>query len=204
MPNVRIGRDRELSTLIAHPMPHITLPPGHSPGISGLLIYRPETGDPLRALVEVLLRGPSTLTMAEREIIAARVSAWNDCHFCHSCHAAAACAHLDRDPAFMDVIKSGAPDPAISAKLEALLGIAHQVQQGGRSVTAEQVATAKALGATDLEVHDTVLIAAAFCMFNRYVDGLATWSWPEKERYTEIGRKMAFEGYMPPYRPDQR
>ena len=202
MPNVRIGRDRELASSTMPHMPHIDLPPGHSPGISGLLMYRPETGAPLRASVEVLLRGPSTLSMAEQEIIAARVSAWNECHFCHSSHAAAACAHLDRDPAFMDVIKSGAQDPAISPKLQTLRGIAHQVQQGGRSVTAEQVAAAKALGVTDLEVHDTVLIAAAFCMFNRYVDGLATWCWPEKEHYSGIGRKMAFEGYLQPYRAD--
>lgn len=203
MPNVRIGRDRELSTLIAHPMPHITLPPGHSPGISGLLIYRPETGDPLRALVEVLLRGPSTLTMGEREIIAAHVSALNNCHFCHSSHAAAACAHLGEGVDLMDAIKEGSFAERCDPKLRALLQLATKVQQGGRQVEPADVEAARSAGATDLEVHDTVLIAAAFCMFNRYVDGLATWSWPEKERYAEIGRKMAFEGYLRPYRPEQ-
>ncbi|MBL8001898.1 MAG: carboxymuconolactone decarboxylase family protein [Flavobacteriales bacterium] len=182
-------------------MPHIDLPPGHSPGISGLLMYRPETAGPLRELVEVLLRGPSTLTMAEREIIAASVSWWNECHFCHTSHAAAACAHLGRDATFIDAIKAGLPDEPLSPKMRALLQVAHQVQRGGKHVGADDIAQARAAGATDLELHDTVLIAAAFCMFNRYVDGLDTWAWPEKEKFMEIGGKMAHEGYMEPYRP---
>ncbi|MBL8009091.1 MAG: carboxymuconolactone decarboxylase family protein [Flavobacteriales bacterium] len=181
-------------------MPHITLPPGHSPGISGLLMYRPETAGPLRELVQVLLLGPNSLTPAEREIIAASVSWWNGCHFCHTSHAAAACAHLGRGPELIDAIKAGLPDEPLSPKLRALLHIAHLTQQGGRQVTDEAVAAARAAGATDTEVHDTVLIAAAFCMFNRYVDGLNTWAWPEKERFMEIGRKMA-KGYMEPYVP---
>lgn len=182
-------------------MAYIDLPPGHSPGISGLLIYRPETAGPLRALVEVLLRGPNSLTMAEREIIAASVSAWNGCRFCHASHAAAACAHLGRGPEFMEAIRQGLPDEPLSPKMRALLHLAHQVQRGGAAVTAADAAAAHAAGASDLEIHDTVLIAAAFCMFNRYVDGLGTWRWDEDAPYTEIGRKMAFEGYLQPYRP---
>jgi uncharacterized peroxidase-related enzyme len=182
-------------------MPHIDLPPGHSPGISGLLMYRPETAGPLRELVEVLLRGPSTLTMAEREIIAASVSSWNDCHFCHTSHAAAACAHLGRDADFIDAIKAGLPDEPLSPKMRALLHVAHQVQRGGKHVTEADIVAARAAGATEVELHDAVLIAAAFCMFNRYVDGLATWAWPEKEKFMEIGEKMARAGYLEPYRP---
>ena len=182
-------------------MPHIDLPPGHSPGISGLLMYRPETAKPLRELVEVLLRGPSTLTPAEREIIAASVSSWNDCHFCHTSHGAAACAHLGRDVSFIDEIKEGLPHEALSPKMRALLNIAQQTQRGGKNVTDDDVKKARDAGATDVEIHDTVLIAAAFCMFNRYVDGLNTWAWPEKEKFMEIGGKMAHEGYMHPYVP---
>lgn len=184
-------------------MPHIDLPSGHSPGISGLLIYRPETAKPLRELVEILLQGPSSLTPGEREIIAASVSWWNDCHFCHTSHAAAACVHLGREVGFIDEIKKGLPDEPLTPKMRALLHLAHQVQRGGRHVTGSDVAAAKAAGATDVELHDTVLIAAAFCMFNRYVDGLGTWAWPEKEKFMEIGGKMAREGYMKPYRPGE-
>lgn len=183
-------------------MPHIDLPPGHSPGISGLLMYRPETAAPLRELVEILLLGPSSLTPGEREIIAASVSWWNECHFCHTSHAAAACAHLGRDAEFIDDIKSGLPDEPLSPKMRALLNIAHQTQRGGKHVTVADIAKAKAAGATDIEIHDTVLIAASFCMFNRYVDGLGTWAWPEKEKFMEIGRKMA-KGYMEPYVPSK-
>ena len=60
---------------------------------------------------------------------------------------------------------------------------------------AEAVAKARALGATDIEIHDTVLIAAAFCMYNRYVDGLGTWQPREPEMYIEMGRRMAEQGY---------
>lgn len=183
-------------------MPHINLPPGHSPGISGLLMYRPETAGPLRELVEVLLRGPSSLTPGEREIIAASVSWWNDCHFCHTSHAAAACAHLGKPVEFIDAIKAGLPNEAMSSKMRALLHVAHQVQRGGKQVTDADIAAARTAGATDVELHDTVLIAASFCMFNRYVDGLATWAWPEKEKFMEIGGKMAHEGYMEPYVPE--
>lgn len=181
-------------------MPHIDLPPDHSPGISGLLMYRPETAKPLRELVEVLLLGPSSLTPGEREIIAASVSWWNDCHFCHTSHAAAACAHLGRDAEFIDAIKAGLPEEPLSPKMRALLHIAHQTQRGGKQVTGADISKAKEAGASDVEIHDTVLIAASFCMFNRYVDGLGTWAWPEKEKFMEIGRKMA-KGYMEPYVP---
>lgn len=181
-------------------MAHITLRNEELPGIVGLMHFRPETAEPLNALVEVLLRGPSSLSSGEREIIASSVSWWNNCHFCHSCHGAAAAAHLQRGPEFIDAIKAGLPDEPLSPKMRALLAIAKHVQEGGLKVTEADIAAARTAGATDVEIHDTVLIAAAFCMFNRYVDGLNTWAWPEKERFMEIGRKMA-KGYMEPYVP---
>ena len=176
-------------------MPHIALPPGHSPGISGLLIYRPETAGPLRELVEVLLRGPNSLTPGEREIIAASVSWWNECHFCHTSHAAAACAHLGKPVAFIDDIKAGLPHEALSPKMRALLQVAHQVQRGGKQVTEADIAAARDAGATDVEIHDTVLIAAAFCMFNRYVDGLAAFTPTEPAAYDAIAQMIVTKGY---------
>ena len=183
-------------------MAHITLKNEQLPGIIGLMHYRPETAAPLNQLAETLLRGPSSLSSGEREIIASSVSWWNDCHFCHTSHAAAACAHLGKPIAFIDEIKAGLPNEALSPKMRALLQVAHQVQLGGKHVTDADIAAARSAGATDVEIHDTVLIAASFCMFNRYVDGLATWAWPEKEKFMEIGGKMAHEGYMKPYVPE--
>jgi uncharacterized peroxidase-related enzyme len=177
-------------------MAHIKLNNEELPRIIGLMHYRPETAAPLNQLAEVLLRGPSTLSMGERELIAASVSWWNDCHFCHHCHAAASAAHLQRPPKFMDRIKEGLPNEPLSGKMRALLEIARMVQQGGLKVTPDHVARAREHGATDIEIHDTVLIAAAFCMYNRYVDGLATWSPEAKEAYVPIGEKLAFEGYL--------
>jgi uncharacterized peroxidase-related enzyme len=176
-------------------MAHITLKNEELPGIVGLLNYRPETARPLLDLAETLLRGPSSLTSGEREIIAASVSYWNQCHFCHTSHAAAAAAHLGSGLNLIDDIKAGLPDTPVSDKLRALLHIAHQVQKGGKNVSEADVAAAREQGATDSEIHDTVLIAAAFCMFNRYVDGLGTWAPQPNEAYKEMGERMAFVGY---------
>jgi len=176
-------------------MAHIKLLNEELPGIVGLLNYRPETGKPLTDLAEVLLRGPSSLSSGEREIIAASVSYWNGCHFCHTSHAAAAAAHLKSGLSLIDDIKAGLSQTPVSDKLRSLLHIAHQVQRNGKNVTEEDVAEAREFGATDIEIHDTVLIAAAFCMYNRYVDGLGTWAPGPNEAYAEMGERMAHVGY---------
>jgi uncharacterized peroxidase-related enzyme len=176
-------------------MAHIKLLNEELPGIVGLLNYRPETGKPLTDLAEILLRGPSSLSSGEREIIAASVSYWNECHFCHTSHAAAAAAHLKSGLSLIDDIKAGLPQTPVSDKLRALLHIAHRVQRNGKNVTEEDIAEAREFGATDIEIHDTVLIAAAFCMYNRYVDGLGTWAPGPNEAYAEMGERMAHVGY---------
>lgn len=176
-------------------MPYITLKNEDLPGIRGLLHFRPETAKPLGELCDVLLRGPSTLTMAEREIIASAVSWWNQCHYCHSSHGAAAAVYQGRDMSYLDAIKQGLPNEPLSPKMRALLHVAKQVQESGRNVTEADIAAVRNAGATDLELHDTVLIAAAFCMFNRYVDGLGTWCHPGNEAYRENGERIARQGY---------
>lgn len=177
-------------------MAHIALTDESLPGIVGLLNYRPETAKPLLELAETLLRAPNSLSSGERELIASSVSWWNQCHFCHTSHGAAAAAHLHSGMDLIDEIQQGFPHTPISGKLRALLQIARQVQQGGKEVTEEDIRQARAEGATDTEIHDTVLIAAAFCMFNRYVDGLGTWAPREKEAYRQMGEQMAFQGYL--------
>ena len=175
-------------------MPHIDLPPG-VPGIRGPMMFRPETAKPLNELAEVLLRSENSLTRGERELIAAHVSKLNNCHFCHTSHATFAALQLEGG---WDVVDAVVADPAtapVSAKLRTLLAIATKVQAGGLQVTDADVASARAEGATDIEIHDTVLIAAAFCMFNRYVDGLATWAPENREDYAEGGRMIVEHGY---------
>ena len=176
-------------------MPHIALP-ADLPGISGAMAFRPETAVHLRALAETLLRGPNSLTSAERESIAAFVSSRNDCTFCYLSHRAAAAHHAGGDYKFVDAVTSGASAEAVSAKLRALLVIAGKVQQGGKQVNTDDVARARAEGATDVEIHDTVLIAAAFCMYNRYVDGLATMTPTDPAAYDQMGERLAREGYI--------
>ena len=176
-------------------MPHIALPE-NLPGITSLFAYRPETAKPLRELAEVLLRGPGTLTSGEREMIAAFVSSRNGCVFCHAGHRAAAAHHLGKDYDFVDAVTRAYEDAAVSPKFKALLAIADKVRQDGKLVTDADVEAARAHGATDLEIHDTVLIAAAFSMYNRYVDGLATWTPSDGALYDEMGERMARAGYV--------
>jgi uncharacterized peroxidase-related enzyme len=176
-------------------MAHIKLPDG-LPGITGPLTSYPDTAKHLRGLAEELLRGPSSLTSAERELIATYVSAQNDCTFCMYSHAASArhlyAEHRDLvDQAIADFQQSD-----LSDKMKALLVIAGKVQQGGRHVTEEDVAAARAAGADDKAIHDTVLTAAAFCMFNRYVDGLATWTPEDPKMYEQGGAVRAEKGYL--------
>lgn len=176
-------------------MAHIALPDG-LPGIIGLLAFRPETAEPMRALSEFLLRGPNSLARAEREIIATYTSSLNGCYFCQMGHGAAAAHHLGGNLDLVDQVKRDFRTAPISDKLKALLAIAGQVQKGGKCVTTEDVDRARSAGATDLEIHDTVLIAAAFCMYNRYVDGLATSTPRDPELYLAMGSRLAEQGYL--------
>ena len=176
-------------------MPHIPLPPG-LPGIRGAFAFRPETARPMNALVEILLQGPSTLTKGERELIATYVSSRNCTHYCHSIHGAIAAAHLGGNEALVKQVKTDFLQADISPKLKALLFIAGKVQQDGKLVTTSDVEAARKEGATDLEIHDTVLIAAAFCMYNRYVDGLGTYQPADEAFYRERGPRVARDGYV--------
>lgn len=174
-------------------MPHIKLGEG-LPGMRALQTYRPETAEPLNQLANILLRGPSTLSPGERELIGTLVSYRNDCVYCQSIHGAVAASHLGNENLITQAKKDFEAAP-LTEKLKALLTIAAQVQEGGKQVTAEAIARARAAGATDLEIHDTVLIAAAFCMFNRYVDGLGTWAPDDPQFYKQRGEHLALHGY---------
>jgi uncharacterized peroxidase-related enzyme len=149
-------------------------------------------------LAEILLYGPNSLTRAEREMIATYVSSQNDCYYCQTCHGSTAAQHLGGSPTdyrLIDAIKNDYLAAPISQKMKALLALAGEVQKGGKQVSSRVIDLARTSGATDKEIHDTVLIAAAFCMFNRYVDGLATWQPRDPEMYREIGVQTARNGY---------
>ena len=176
-------------------MPHIKLPEG-VPGIRGPMAFRPETATPLSELADILLHQPNSLSAADRELIATFVSFQNDCHYCQTSHGAIAACHLSGNEALVEEVKLDFEKAAISEKLKALLAIAGKVQRGGKHVLPADVERARRAGAADIEIHDTVLIAAAFCMFNRYVDGLATWTPQEMASYRARAAKVAQEGYV--------
>lgn len=175
-------------------MAHIALPED-LPGISGAFAFRPETAKPMRELAHILLHEPNSLTPGERELIATYVSSQNDCYFCQTSHGAAAASHLGGDEV-VRLVKTNYESSPVSPKLKALLAIAGKVQRDGKLVTAEDVERARREGASDMEIHDTVLIAAAFCMYNRYVDGLDTWQPRETGMYAQMGQYLAKHGYL--------
>jgi uncharacterized peroxidase-related enzyme len=177
-------------------MAHIELN-NELPGIRGLMAYRPETAAALNALAEILLRNDdNTLTRGERELIGTYVSYLNDCFFCQNVHGAMAGHYLECDVQQIDSIKHNFRLSDLSDKMKALLSIAESVQKGGKYVTEEQILEARKNGATDTEIHDTVLIAASFCMFNRYVDGLGTWAPADRQVYINRAPQRALEGYQ--------
>ena len=181
-------------------MAHIDLG-NEVPGIRGLLIYRPETAEPLGELAEVLLRGDNSLSRGERELIAAYVSRLNECVYCASSHSATAAAQLPGGGPTVQQTLADAGTAPVTEKMRALLNIAGLVQVSGRMVTADAVANARAAGATDVEIHDTVLIAAAFCMFNRYVDGLGTALPDDPAEYAAGAQVLVTRGYRTPPSP---
>lgn len=176
-------------------MPYIPLKE-NLPGITGLLDYRKDTALPIRELTQILLRGESTLTEGERELIATVVSQGNECAFCTAAHTAAADILLN-DETITEKVKSDLPNAPVSSKMKALLTIAKAVQKNGRLVTPAMVDEARAHGATDMELHDTVLIAALFSLYNRYVDGLASVTPTDPAFYTRLGNILKDKGYLP-------
>lgn len=181
-------------------VPHIDLPEG-VPGIRSAMMFRPATAAPLLQLAEVLLRDENTLSRGERELIAAYVSNLNDCSFCQMSHSTFAALQLDGGMTLVDQVKRDPATAPVSDKLRALLAIAAKVREDGRAVTQNDVTAAREHGATDTEIHDTVLIAAAFSMYNRYVDGLATLTPTDPAAYEEMGSRIVQHGYISPAVP---
>ncbi len=167
------------------------------PGIIGLMVDNREFANPMNQLAHALLQKNEGLSAGERELIAAYVSQLNTCTFCCNSHYNASLAHFEMDARFVDVSKDDVrTGVTIRPVVKALLTIAAKVQDNGRKVLTEDIEAARQLGATDSMIHDTVLIAAAFCMFNRYVDGLGTWAPQEVQPYAETGRMLAHQGYL--------
>lgn len=166
------------------------------PGITGPLIYRPETAKPLNELAEVLLRGPHSMSPGERELIAAYVSGLNECRFCCGSHSATAAAQLEQGMCLVEQVHADLDTAPVSPKLRALLRIAGAVQVSGRNVTPALISDARRAGSTDLEIHDAVLIAAAFCMYNRYVDGLGTLAPSDPQAYAYSAKHLVERGYL--------
>lgn len=177
-------------------MAHIQLEE-HLPGVTGLLEYRKDTALPLRELTHILLRGENSLSEAERELIATAVCNKNECKYCTTAHAAATDIYFGESGTTLKILND-IENAHISPKMKALLTIALQVQDNGKKVTPNSIAKAKAEGASDMEIHDTVMIAALFSFYNRYVDGLGTFAPDDPTYYAEMAVRLKERGYIRP------
>jgi uncharacterized peroxidase-related enzyme len=175
-------------------MPHINVDE-NLPGIRSLMAFSPETATPMGKLANLMLRTNEGLSMAEREMIAAYVSYLNDCFYCAQSHGAIVTCYLNDNNKLIEQVKKDYEQAEISDKMKSLLSIAGSVQKGGKHVTQQQIDDAKNAGATDRDIHDTVLIAALFCMFNRYVDGLAANTPTDLSTYPLRAKQIAEHGY---------
>lgn len=172
------------------------------PGIVVAMRLSPALSEHLKGLADALLVAPfpgSDLTRAERELIATAVSAANDCFYCMDTHGAFAGELLRRDAvkdieALVDRVKSGGVD-GTTPRVAALIGLARIVRGNARDVTTGDVARAKDAGASDGDVQLTVLIASAFCMYNRMVDGLRARTPASVDAYRERAAQIAEHGY---------
>jgi uncharacterized peroxidase-related enzyme len=172
------------------------------PGIVAVMRLLPGLAVHLRGLADELLVNDvpgATLTRADRELLATAVSGANDCFYCMDSHGAFASELLRRTrtvevDALVDGIKSGKSD-GVGAKMSALLRIARTVQRNPRSLTREDVAHALEVGATDEDTQLVVLIASAFCMYNRMVDGLRAKTPTSTDAYLARAAEIAEHGY---------
>jgi uncharacterized peroxidase-related enzyme len=179
-----------------------------APGIGTALRLTPSLGAHLSGLADDLLVNDfpgASITRGEREMLATAVSAANDCFFCMDSHAAHATALLERTGAtalapVLDQIKMGSSE-GVDDRLRALLAIARTVQRAPRELTAGEVAAARSAGATDADVQLAILIAAAFSMYNRMVDGFRARTAPDIEAYRARAAEIADHGYGAPVAP---
>jgi uncharacterized peroxidase-related enzyme len=175
------------------------------PGILAAMNLAPGLAVHLRGLADALLVDDfpgATFARGERELLATAVSAANDCFYCMDSHGAFAGELLrratgNRQDAVVDALKEGVP-AGLSAKMEALVAIARTVQHRSRDLAKADVERAKTAGATDGDVQLAVLIAAAFCMYNRMVDGLRAKTPPSAEAFRERATQIADHGYSSP------
>jgi uncharacterized peroxidase-related enzyme len=172
------------------------------PGILAAIRLTPGLGIHLRGLADELLVNDfpgATLERAEREMLATAVSAANDCFYCMDSHGAFANALLERSETLelaplVDEIKLGSSE-GFDDKMRALLEIARTVRRAPRELTAADVAVARAAGATDADVQLAVLIAAAFSMYNRMVEGFRARTLPSPDAYAARATEIAAHGY---------
>jgi uncharacterized peroxidase-related enzyme len=177
-------------------MAHIQVP-NDAPGIVGLMLANPKTAIHLNALADsILCDETKNLTKAERETIASYVSYLNNCVFCSESHAEVANAHFSK-PNVAQQCWDQSTWHSLPLKMQAILKVAGKVQKDPRLVNPSDITQMHELGLTDQDIHDVVLIAAAFCMYNRYVDGLGTWAPPRGDTsYKEMGKKLKEVGYQ--------
>jgi uncharacterized peroxidase-related enzyme len=152
----------------------------------------PDTAGPLLDYHEALLRGPSPLSVLERELIAAYVSGLNSCHYCHGVHAATARAFgVDEDAliALLDDV-DGAP---IDERMKPLLRYVAKLTLTPSRMTESDAASVFRAGWDEKALHDAVSVCALFNFMNRLVEGLGIQATPEY--FADSARRLAGGGY---------
>ncbi len=171
----------------------------HLPSLGGdavlLDVFRryPGTARPLLDYHQMLLRGPSPITVAQRELIAAYVSALNACDYCHGVHAATAAAFGVAEDLVTDLLADVDTAP-VDEPMKPVLRLVRTLTLDPSRVREADVAAVYAAGWDERAVHDAVSVCALFNFMNRLVEGLGITATPDYYR-TSSARLAGKGGY---------
>ena len=167
-------------------------------GVADVFLRTPTVYRPLFDFIETVMVGPSELTKAEREIIAAHVSKLNGCAFCMEAHKATLVA-LDVPETTVSTLEDGPDVNGISESLRQLLVFAEKLTRTPAAVRQDDVDALTRAGIAEQTVEDAINVVSLFNYVNRLVDAFGVEGSPEY--FKSVGRSLATNGYAHLLRP---
>jgi uncharacterized peroxidase-related enzyme len=159
-----------------------------------LQVFRayPDTARPLLDYHELVMRGPSPFTVAERELIAAYVSGVNECGYCHGVHTATAEA-FGIPEGLLEALLADLDTAPVDERIRAVLRYVGKLTEAPARLTDEDAAAVLAAGWDERALHDAVIVCALFNFMNRMVNGLGIKA--DESYFALSGKRLRDVGY---------
>jgi uncharacterized peroxidase-related enzyme len=152
----------------------------------------PDTARPLLDYHELVMRGPSPFTVAERELIAAYVSGVNECGYCHGVHTATAEA-FGIPEGLLEALLADLDTAPVDEKIRAVLRYVGKLTTAPARLTDDDAAAVLAAGWDERALHDAVIVCALFNFMNRMVNGLGIKA--DESYFALSGKRLRDVGY---------